>query len=80
MLSSSRKEFDFAVFFFASDFEPPLSSQTLRNTHFFLHRSIMVRKTKLEMSANNRQSAFLILWNKQENGRLPPGSARADRR
>jgi hypothetical protein len=76
MLSSSRKEFDFAVFFFASDFEPPLSSQTLRNTHFFLHRSIMVRKTKLEMSANNRQSAFLILWNKQENGRLPPGSAR----
>ena len=36
----------------------------------------MVRKKKLEMSTNNRQSAFLILWSKQENGILPPGSAR----
>jgi hypothetical protein len=28
---------------------------------------------KLELSTNNRQSAFLILWSKAENGVLPPG-------
>lgn len=36
----------------------------------------MVRKKKLELSLNNRQSAFLILWSKMENGRLPHGSLR----
>lgn len=75
-LSFSRKEFDFRVFFFASDFELLLSSQTLRDPHFFLEQSIMVRKKKLELSINNRQSAFLILWSKLEDGRLPRGSAR----
>jgi hypothetical protein len=75
-LRFSRKEGDFRVFFFASDFEQPLSSQTLRAHHFLLDQSIMVRKEKLELSTNNRQSAFLILWSKQENGSLPWGSAR----
>jgi hypothetical protein len=28
---------------------------------------------KSELSTNNRQSAFLILWSKAENGVLPPG-------
>jgi hypothetical protein len=36
----------------------------------------MVRKKKLELSLNNRQSAFLILWSKVENGRLPHGALR----
>jgi hypothetical protein len=75
-LSFSRKEGDFRVFLFASDFEQPLSSQTLRDPHFLLDQSIMVRKKKLELSTNNRQGAFLILWSKQENGSLPRGSAR----
>ncbi len=75
-LSFSRRKSIFECFFLASDFEPPLSSQTLRDPHFLLDQSIMVRKKKLEMSTNNRQSAFLILWSKQENGILPPGSAR----
>ena len=64
------------MFFFASDFEQPLSSQTLRDHHFLLDQSIMEREKKLELSTNNRQSAFLILWSKQENGSLPRGSAR----
>ena len=34
----------------------------------------MVRKKKVELSSNNRQSAFLILWNKLEDGRLPHGA------
>ena len=76
MLSLSRKEGDFPGFFFASDFEQPLSSQTLRDLNFLLDQSIMVRKKKFELSTNNRQSAFLILWSKQENGSLPRGSAR----
>jgi hypothetical protein len=75
-LSLSPKEGGFRVFFFASDFEQPLSSQTLRDPHFLLDQSIMVRKKKFELSTNNRQSAFLILWSKQENGSLPRGSAR----
>jgi hypothetical protein len=62
--------------FFASDFEQPLSSQTLCDPHFLLDQPIMVRKEKLELLTNNRQSAFLILWSKQENGSLPRGSAR----
>jgi hypothetical protein len=36
----------------------------------------MVRKKKLELSSNNRQSAFLVLWNKLEDGRLPHGALR----
>jgi hypothetical protein len=36
----------------------------------------MVRKKKLELSLNNRQSAFLILWSKVEDGRLPHGALR----
>jgi hypothetical protein len=74
-LRFSQKEGDFREFFFASDFEQPLSLQTLRAHHFLLDQSIMVRKEKLELSTNNRQSAFLILWSKQENGSLPRGSA-----
>ena len=34
----------------------------------------MERKKKLELSLNNRQSAFLVLWNKLEDGRLPHGA------
>jgi hypothetical protein len=34
----------------------------------------MERKKKLELSLNNRQSAFLLLWNKLEDGRLPHGA------
>jgi hypothetical protein len=34
-----------------------------------------MRKKKLELSlGNNRQSAFLILWSKVEDGRLPHGA------
>jgi hypothetical protein len=42
-----------------------------------LHQSIILRKKKLELSLNNRQSAFLILWSKVEDGRLPHGALRS---
>jgi hypothetical protein len=36
-----------------------------------------MRKKKLELSLNNQQSAFLILWSKVEDGRLPHGALRS---
>jgi hypothetical protein len=74
--SCGQKELIFCSFFFPSDFKIPLSSKTLRDPPFLLHQSIMVRKEKLELSLYNRQSAFLILWSKLEDGRLPHGSLR----
>jgi len=73
ILSLWQKEFVFRVVFFPSDFKIPLCSKTLRDPQFLLHQSIMDRKKKLELSLNNRQSAFLILWSKLEDGRLPHG-------
>ena len=67
-----RHFFDFPRFFSRRNFKIPLSTKTLRETHFF-SQSTMPGVKKGELSTNNRQSAFLILWSQQENGVLGHG-------
>ena len=43
-------------------------------TPIFFPQSTMPGVKSAELSTNNRQSAFLILWTKQDEGRLPPGA------